>query len=108
MKLLEGSDALLRFKIKQIQDWVVNRINFADYDAIQLVVKFADGRIVFFLWVPEDNLTYSICDFSIFSEFTKGKVGSCTADIRWIKGVKRVRFNSKTIKWKVLPSVKVP
>ena len=35
-------------------------------------------------------------------------VGSLTADIWGIKGQKKVRFNQKTIKWKVLPSVKVP
>lgn len=108
MQLLEGSDALLRFKVLVKEDWVLNNIDFDDYDLIELIIKFADDRYLTVIWQPEEIVTFSIVDFSIFSEQTKWKVGNLTADIWWIKWQKRIRFNKKTIKWKVLPSVKVP
>ena len=109
MLLLEWSDALVRFKIQERESGVLNNIDFDDYDVIELIIKFADERILYVVWEPEEIVTYSIVDFSIYSEQTKGKAWNFVADIWGIKNwSKKLRFNKKTIKWKVLPSVKVP
>lgn len=108
MLLLEGSDALLRFRVRERINGVLENIDFDDYDVIQLIIKFANDKILYVQWEPETEAVDSIVDFSIFSEQTTNRVGSLTADIWGIKGQKKVRFNQKTIKWKVLPSIKVP
>ena len=109
MLLLEWSDTLVRFKVLERQNWVLNNIDFDDYDTIQLIIKFADERVLYVVWEPEEIVTYSIVGFSIYSEQTKWKAWNFVADIWGIKNwSKKLRFNKKTIKWKVLPSVKVP
>lgn len=108
MLLLEWSDTLLRFRVREVEDGVLQNIDFDDYDAIELIIRFADDKVLYVVWEPELEAEYSIVDFSLYSENTIKKVWNLTADIWWIKWNKRVRFNSKTLKWKVLPSVKVP
>jgi hypothetical protein len=108
MELLEWSDSLVRFRILEKENWVFNNIDFDDYPLIELIIKFSDDKIVHFVWEIDNTTTYSVMKFNIFSEQTKWKVWSFTADIWWINGQKRIRFNKRTLKWKVLPSVKVP
>ena len=108
MLFREGSDAKLRIKLYDVQSGVILPVDLDDYDVIQLVIKFADEKLLTVIGEPEENETYSIVDFSVYSENTKGKVGKCIADVRGIKGSKQVRFNKKTLKGKVLSSVKVP
>lgn len=105
MQLLEWSDAQVRFKIKEVENNVAINIDLDDYDNILLVIKFSTWKITEFIGTKWDE---SIVTFDIYSENTKWKSWSLTADIWWVKWVKRVRFNAKTIKWKILPSIKVP
>lgn len=106
MQLLEWSDTRVRFKIREIENNINYDLDLDDYDEYKLEIKFADDSLLEIDWVVDENedLVY----FDIFSEYTEGKAGSLTADIWGKKGVKRVRFNPSTIKWKVLSSVYVP
>ena len=104
MQLLEGSDTRVRFKIKEIENSVVSDLDLTDYTDYKLEIKFADESLLEINWVVDSDTVY----FDIFGEYTDWKEGALTADLWWINGVKKVRFNPTTIKWKVLNSVVVP
>ena len=106
MQLLDWSDTRVSFKIREIENNISYDLDLDDYDTYKLEIRFADDSLLEINWVVSntDDLVY----FDIFSEYTEGKAGSLTADIWGKKGVKRVRFNPSTIKWKVLSSVYVP
>lgn len=104
MQLLEGSDTRVRFKIKEIENNISSDLDLTDYTYYKLEIKFADESLLEINWVVDDGTVY----FDIFGEYTDWKEGNLTADLWWINGVKKVRFNPTTIKWKVLNSVVVP
>lgn len=104
MQLLEWSDTRVRFKIKEIEDSITYDLDLTDYTEYKLEIRFADDSLLEVNWVVDSWTVY----FDIFWEYTDWKEGWLTADIWWIKGVKKVRFNPTTIKWKVLNSVVVP
>lgn len=106
MQILEWSDTRVRFKIREIENGINYDLDLDDYDEYKLEIKFSDDSLLEVNWAVDttNNTVY----FDIFSEYTEWKAGSLTADIRWQKAVKRVRFNPTTIKGKVLSSVYVP
>lgn len=104
MQLLEWSDTRVRFKIKEIENNISSDLNLSDYTDYKLEIQFADDSLLEINWVVDDDTVY----FDIFWEDTDWKEWALTADIWGIKGVKKVRFNPTTIKWKVLNSVYVP
>ena len=104
MQLLEWSDTRVRFKIKEIENNISSDLDLTDYTDYKLEIQFADDSLLEINGVVDDDTVY----FDIFWEYTDWKEWSLTADIWGIKGVKKVRFNPTTIKWKVLNSVYVP
>jgi len=106
MILLEWSDTRVKFKIKEIENNLASDLDLWYFTKYLLEIMFSDDTVKEIIWtVDTDN---NLLVFDIFWEDTKDKEWSFTADIRWIKGVKKVRFNPTTIKWKVLNSVTVP
>lgn len=106
MQLLEWSDTRVRFKIREVENNVNYDLNLDDYSGYKLEIQFADDSLREIDWVVDD-LTDSVY-FDIFWEYTMGKEWSLKADLWGVKGMKKVRFNPTTIKWKVLNSVFVP
>lgn len=106
MQLLEWSDTRVRFKIREVENNINYDLDLTDYSKYRLEIQFADDSLLEVEWVV-DNDTDTVY-FDIFGEYTEWKEGNLTADIRGLKGAKRVRFNPSTIKWKVLNSVYVP
>lgn len=104
MLLLEWSDTRVRYKLKEKENWISYDLDLSDYDEYQLIIRFADDRLIEIKW----EIVWETVAFDIFWEFTKWHDWSFVADIWWIKWLKKVRFNPKTIKWKVLNSIKVP
>ncbi len=104
MQLLEWSDTRVRFKIKEIENNISSDLDLTDYTDYKLEIQFADDSLLEINWVVDMNTVY----FDIFGEYTDWKEWNLTADIRGLNGVKKVRFNPATIKWKVLNSVVVP
>ena len=106
MQILEWSDTRVRFKIREIENWITYDLDLTDYTKYLLEIKFADESLLEVEWVV-DNETETVY-FDIFWEYTDWKEWSISADIWGTKGVKKVRFNPSTIKWKVLSSVYIP
>lgn len=106
MQILEWSDTRIRFKITEIEDNIAETLDYDDFDDYLLEIKFADESLLEIKWEVDDdtNTVY----FDIFSEYTADKDWAFTADIWWVKWVKKVRFNPTTIKWKVLNSIYIP
>lgn len=104
MQILEWSDTRVRFKIREIENNINYDLDLTEYTDYKLEIKFADDSLLEVNWVVDSGTVY----FDIFWEYTDWKEWSLTADIRWIKWVKKVRFNPTTIKGKVLNSVVVP
>lgn len=104
MQLLEWSDTRVRFKIREIENNITYDLDLTEYTGYKLEIRFSDDSVKEFSWVVDTNTLY----FDIFWEFTEWKAGSIKADIRWVKDLKKVRFNPNTIKGKVLSSVYVP
>jgi hypothetical protein len=104
MQLLEWSDTRVRFKIKEIENNISSDLDLSDYTDYKLEIQFADDSLLEINGVVDDWTVY----FDIFWEYTDWKEWALTADIWGINGVKKVRFNPTTIKWKVLNSVVVP
>ena len=104
MQILEWSDTRVRFKIREVENNINYDLDLTDYTDYKLEIKFADDSLLEVDGVVDDGTVY----FDIFGEYTDWKEGNLTADIRGINGVKKVRFNPATIKWKVLNSVVVP
>lgn len=99
MKLLEWSDAQLKFEITQDGQ----AINFNEYSKFLLEIRFIDSIVEIEGEIQDWNLV-----FEIFGERTTGRVWKVDCDIRWIKGEKKVRFNQNTIEGVILSSIKVP
>lgn len=106
LQLKEWSDTRLWFKIKEIEDNVPSTLDYDEFDDYLLIFKFSDDSILEVKWEVDD--VNNRVNFDIFSENTDGKEWSFTADMWWIKWAKKVRFNTLTIKWKVLNSVSIP
>lgn len=106
MQLLEWSDTRVRFKIREIENNINYDLDLDDYSWYKLEIQFADDSIREIDGVVDD-VTDTVY-FDIFWEYTKGKEWGLKADLWWVKGVKKVRFNPTTIKGKVLNSVFVP
>lgn len=104
MQILEWSDTRVRFKIREIENGINYDLDLTEYTKYKLEIRFADDSLLEVDGVVEDGTVY----FDIFWEYTDWKEWSLTADIWGLKGVKKVRFNPATIKWKVLNSVAVP
>lgn len=106
MQILEWSDTRVRFKIREVENNINYDLDLTDYTGYKLEIQFADDSLL-----EIDGVVDSDTDtvyFDIFWEYTEWKEWSLTADIWGINGVKKVRFNPATIKWKVLNSVVVP
>ena len=104
MYLLEWRDSQLRFRIKEIEGNLKTDLNLDEYDKFLGVIKFSDDRV---LEINAEKEELSIV-FNIYGEQTKGRSWSLSMDIWWIKWVKKIRFNPKTIKGKILSSIKMP
>ena len=104
MQLLEWSDTRVRFKIREIENNITYDFDLTEFTWYKLEIKFADDSLLEIDGVVDNGTVY----FDIFGEYTEWKEGNLTADIWGINGVKKVRFNPSTIKWKVLDSVYVP
>lgn len=104
MQLLEWSDTRVRFKIKEIENNITYDFDLTYFTWYKLEIRFSDDSLREINWVIDNGTLY----FDIFWEFTKWKEWSLKADIWWVKDLKKVRFNQKTIKWKVLSSVEIP
>lgn len=106
MQILEWSDTRVSFKIREIENNVSYDLDLDDYDTYKLEIRFADDSLLEINWVVSD--TDDLVYFDIFWEYTDWKEWAFSADLRGLKGVKKVRFNPTTIKWKVLDSVYIP
>jgi hypothetical protein len=106
MLLLEGSDTQLKFHITQTEDWNTTDVDLSEYEKIILTIKY-NTWIVEYEWVVDSEQT-SYVIFDILSDDTNWKKWNITCDIWWISWWQKNRFNDETIKWKVLPSIKVP
>lgn len=106
MQILEWSDTRVSFKIREIINKVSTDLDLDTFDKYKLEIKFADDSLIEIDWEIDPN--EDKVNFDIFSEFTNGKEWAFTADVWGVTGVKRVRFNPTTIKWKILNSVYVP
>ena len=104
MQILEWSDTRVRFKIKETENNITYDFDLTEFTWYKLEIRFSDDSVKEFNWVVDSWTLY----FDIFWEFTEWKSGGIKADIRGVKNLKKVRFNSTTIKGKVLPSVYVP
>lgn len=104
MQLLEWSDYRIRFKIKEIEDWISYDMDLTDFTDYVMELQFADDSILEIKW----SIVSNTIAFDIYWEYTENKEWSFKADIWGIKWLKKVRFNPKTIKWKILDSVIVP
>ena len=104
MQLPEWSDTRVRFKIREVENNINYDLDLTEYTWYKLEIQFADDSLIEINGVVDDGTVY----FDIFGEYTEWKEGALTADIWGINGVKKVRFNPSTIKWKVLNSVYVP
>lgn len=105
IQLLEWSDTRLRFKdIKEIENWVSYSYDLSELDDYLLVIQFDDDRIL----EVKGTIEWETIVFDIFWEQTENHEWNFKADLWWLKGVKKIRFNSLTIKWKILHSVTVP
>lgn len=106
LQLLEWSDTRLWFKIREIEDNIPSTLDYDEFDDYLLIFKFSDDSILEVKWEVDD--VNNRVNFDIFSENTADKEWSFTADMWGIKWAKKVRFNTLTIKWKVLNSVSIP
>ena len=104
MQILEWSDTRVRFKVKEIENNTTSDLDLTQFTKYKLEIRFADDSLLEVDWVVDSWTLY----FDIYWENTDWKAGSIKADIRWVKNLKKVRFNPSTIKWKVLNSVYVP
>lgn len=107
MRIREWSDTQLKFHItERTSNWEINEVDLTEYDKILLEIRYVTGKVEYEWKIDEEWNSYVI--FDIFSEATEWKAGRMKADVWWVKGVKKHRFNRMTIDWEVLPSVKVP
>ncbi len=104
MQILEWSDTRVRFKVKEIENNSTSDLDLTQYTKYKLEIRFSDDSLLEIDWVVDSWTIY----FDIFWEYTIWKSGSIKADIRWVKDLKKVRFNPSTIKWKILSSVHIP
>lgn len=104
MYLLEWSDTQIKFKIREVQGERKSDLNLNDYERILGIIEFNEEKKIEVIWRIEDWVVI----FDLFGENTKGNAGNLKMDIRGVKGLKKIRFNAKTIKGKVLDSIKVP
>ena len=108
MQILEWSDTRVRFRINEIEDNISSSLDFDDFTDYLLEIKFADDTLLEVRGTVDKTTDPDTVYFDIFSEYTEDKEWTFTADIRWVKDEKKVRFNPTTIKWKVLNSVYIP
>lgn len=104
MYVLEGSDTQIKFRIREVEWEKKSELNISEYEQILWIIEFNEEKKVELIWKIEEN----IVTFELFWEVTKGQSGNMKMDIWGMKGLKKVRFNAKTIKGKVLDSIKVP
>lgn len=104
MILLEGSDTQIKFKIQEIEGSVKSDLNLTQYDKFLWVLAFVDESQLELVGKVENGVVV----FDIFGENTLWKAGTLKMDIRGLKEMKKVRFNAKTIKGKILSSIKMP
>lgn len=104
MQILEWSDTRVRFKVREIENNITYDFDLTEFTGYKLEIRFSDDSLLEVNWVIDSWTLY----FDIFWEYTEWKSGTIKADIRWVKGLKKVRFNSSTIKWKILSSVDIP
>lgn len=104
MLLLEWSDYRVRFKIKEKENWISYDMDLTEFTDYVMEIQFSDDSIQEIKW----TIVWTTIAFDIFWEYTENKEWSFKADIWWLKELKKVRFNEKTIKWKILDSVTVP
>ena len=104
MQILEWSDTRVRFKVREIENNITYDFDLTEFTGYKLEIRFSDDSLLEVNWVVDSWTLY----FDIYWENTDWKAGSIKADIRWVKNLKKVRFNPTTIKWKVLPSVNIP
>ena len=109
MRILEWSDTQITYHITvESQSWDYEEVDLTEYDKILLEIEYRKGGVVEYEWtVDSEKNSYVV--FDIFSEATEWKSWPIKADIWWVKDwVKKIRFNSETIKWEVWASVKIP
>ena len=107
MKILEGSDTQLLFHITQTEEGTTTDVDLTQYSKVILMMRYSDG-VVDIEWVVGEWNQNSYVTFDILSESSKGRAGKVSCDIWGIKSEKKIRFNSNTIQWEVLSSIKVP
>ena len=111
MILLEWSDTQLKFKITETEDWTTTDVDLSQYDKIILTMKYKNG-IVDYEWdvvsetVWQTTKTYVV--FELLSESTAWRRWAISCDIWWVAWDSKIRFNEETIKWQILPSIKIP
>ena len=105
-KILEWSDTRLRFHITKTEWQETTDVDLTEYDKIILCIRFVKDTVEFVWTVDEENHSNAI--FDLFSESTKWRRWIISMDVWWLKDAKKLRFNLNTVKWNILPSVKVP
>ena len=108
MQLLEWSDTRIRFKINEIVDNVPSTLDYDDFTDYLLEIRFDDDSFLEVKGTVDITTSPNTVYFDIYWEYTEDKQWTFTADLWGVKGVKKVRFNPTTIKWKVLNSVFIP
>lgn len=111
MILLEWSDTQLKFKITETEDWTTTDVDLSDYDKIILTMKYKDGIVDYEWEIVEETVgqtTKKYVVFEFLSESTAWRRWAISCDIWWVNWDWKIRFNDETIKWQILPSIKIP
>ena len=106
LEIPEGSDTQFTFHITETEDWQTTDLDLTNFDKIVLSIKYVNS-ISEVEWTIKDNTT-SYVIFDILSEATIWKVGWVNFDIWGVKWTTKIRFNSETMEWQILPSIKIP